>query len=290
MSYQGYTEALQEKARQLLEQKEVGLVIGYGQGSTPQRTRPIFIKKPEEASNLLWNQFCVNNLALYLTRPELKKIKPKAIVAKGCDVKALCGLLQEKQLVREDLYIIAPLCQGVGEPLAQKCSICEVMKPTMYDFLLGQDEQAAQPASSPGTFEPLEEVNRLKGLMPHERWLFWQKHFERCIRCYACRNICPLCHCRRCIVEKTRPQWIESSPHQKGNTAWNIIRAFHLSGRCIGCGECTRACPMDIPLHLLNLEMAKMVEESFQYKAGLDPEVNPPLITFKAEDEESFIR
>ncbi|NIM03303.1 coenzyme F420 hydrogenase, partial [bacterium] len=58
----------------------------------------------------------------------------------------------------------------------------------------------------------------------------------------------PLCYCSECITEKTMPQWIVSSPSLKGNTFWNVIRAFHLAGRCIDCGECERVCPVNIPL------------------------------------------
>ena len=89
-------------------------------------------------------------------------------------------------------------------------------------------------------------------MAPAQRWSFWEEELSRCVRCHACREVCPLCFCERCVADKTQPQWIESSPHGRGNLAWHLTRAMHLAGRCVGCGECTRACPAGIPLGLLN--------------------------------------
>ncbi len=54
-----------------------------------------------------------------------------------------------------------------------------------------------------------------EALSAEERWNFWEKEFEKCIKCYACRQACPLCYCEQCIVEKSMPQWIDSSPTHK---------------------------------------------------------------------------
>ena len=64
-------------------------------------------------------------------------------------------------------------------------------------------------------------------------------------------------------------------PRSKGNFAWHITRAFHLAGRCVGCDECTRACPAGIDLRLLNLSLAKAAEENFGFRAGMDPDAEP---------------
>jgi ferredoxin len=105
-------------------------------------------------------------------------------------------------------------------------------------------------------------------------WAFWRAELDRCVKCYACRQVCPLCYCERCVADKNRPVRIETSPSPRGNLAWHITRAFHLAGRCIGCGECTRACPAGIPLGLLNRALADM----------------PPSGTWSPQDPEDFIR
>jgi ferredoxin len=85
------------------------------------------------------------------------------------------------------------------------------------------------------------------------------------------------------------PQWIERSPHARGNYSWHLIRALHLAGRCVGCGECERACPVGIPLSLLNRKMAQTVAESFDFAASDDPSVASPIGTFRDDDREDFI-
>jgi Na+-translocating ferredoxin:NAD+ oxidoreductase RnfC subunit len=74
-----------------------------------------------------------------------------------------------------------------------------------------------------------------------------------------------------------------------GDLHWNITRAFHLAGRCISCGECARACPMDIPLNLLNLKISKEIFEQFSFQTGMDAEAPPPMATYKQDDDQSFI-
>jgi ferredoxin len=123
-----------------------------------------------------------------------------------------------------------------------------------------------------------------------ERWAFWREEFSKCIRCYACRQVCPFCYCEECIVEENRPQWIGRSPLPRNNTSWNAIRAFHLVGRCVDCGECERVCPVDIPLSLINVKMVEEVAAVFDYVAGADVDAAPALATFQVDDTNDFIR
>ncbi len=286
---------LRDLARQLLADGSVAVVIGYEEGA--RDVRPTFITSPDDADRLIFDARCVQNLAAYLTRSRshVARLGKPAVVVKGCDARAVAGLIRESQLEREDAVLIGVRCGGVladpqqgGELTAQtvagRCPGCEIREPTLADHLLGE-----LPAAPPGEAPAPVKLAELQAMSAGQRAAFWQAHFKRCVRCYACRQICPLCYCERCIADKTQPRWVEASAHPRGNQAWHIIRALHLAGRCAGCGECQRACPADIPLGLLNRKMAAVVEEQFNQVVGDDPSVPAAVGDFRREDAEEFI-
>jgi formate dehydrogenase (coenzyme F420) beta subunit len=278
-------------AKELLESKKVNIIIGYE--GAKDKTRPVFITNPEEAVKLVFNNYSINNLSVYLSRKDIKDKGKIGIVAKGCDVKSIIMLIKESQIKREDVYIIGMNCEGVAEDfgrefpnfIAAKCARCKLHTPEIYDVLLGEQKAAGEYT---GKF--FEELKRIGALNAEERFDFWEKEFNKCIRCYACRQACPLCYCTECIADKSMPQWIESSSHGRGNFAWNLIRAFHLAGRCIGCNECERVCPVNIPLSLLNWKMGMTAMQEFNYLAGID--INQPTLVgnYNNEDREDFIK
>lgn len=275
-------EKLREEAKKLLQEAKVQLVIGYGNATTDHETTPIFVRIPEDAQKLVWNDRCFNNLAVYLNRPEIKSLEKVAIVAKGCDVKAITGLIQEEQCSRDRVHIIGVCCNGVGEPVFNKCKSCDVKTPAFYDTLIeGQIQETEK--------ETFDDVEDIETKTQEERWQYWKNQLSKCMKCYACREVCPLCYCKQCIVEKNQPQWIDSSPHLKGNFAWHIHRAFHLAGRCIGCGECERACPVGIPITLINRKLAKEIENLYGYRAGYDTDAKPVFTSYAQSDAQDFI-
>jgi ferredoxin len=277
-------EELRALARDLLAKGTVKTVIGYKAERLANRVSPLIITSPDRAGELVWNKYCLNNLAVYLTRGEVMRRGPAAVVVKGCDARAVCGLLQEGQIARQNVVIIGMVCEGVGEPLLEMCKSCDVHVPRLADYIIPKEAQKpAEAAKTPAEADA--EVARLEALTPEERWKFWREKLERCIKCYACRQACPLCYCKRCVVEKNQPQWISTSAHAAGNFAWNAIRAMHLAGRCGACGACERACPQGIPLMLLNKKMAKEVALHFNYRAGYDPAATPALRTFDARGD-----
>ncbi|MBI5599707.1 MAG: 4Fe-4S dicluster domain-containing protein [Deltaproteobacteria bacterium] len=293
---------LRQKAKELLTSGTVKVVIGYGLNRGKTRTTPVFITRPEDADTLVFNPLCVNNLSVYLTRKfkDIQALGRPAVVAKGCDIKNIAVLISEGQLKREDVFIIGMVCDGVvyrqelwkgglkPEIMPTKCHNCDVQNPHITDFVIGERTNFAQPEAPSGmVFDKIKEVD---GMNPSGRWDFWTAHFSRCIKCYACRQVCSLCYCERCITEKNMPQWIETSAHPRGNLSWNLTRAMHLVGRCTFCGECERACPVNIPLNVINQKMCLVVKDAFNYRSGYDPNEHPPMIVFSPDDKEDFIK
>jgi len=294
------TEAVRNEARRILSDGAVTAVIGYAASRRKGSTQPIVITTADDVDKLIFTAACVNNLAVYLTKA--KKDVPKtgkiAVVVKGCDLKALVGLLGESQLKREDLYLIGIPCTGVlgsvlqpaailtTDNIASKCCECADRLPLGCDFVPSV-ELPQQPQLEQRYFN---EITRLEAMSPAERWEYWKEQFSKCIKCYACRQVCPFCFCEQCLCDRNRPQMVEQTPRPAGNTAWHLVRAMHLSGRCAGCGECERVCPMDIPLNLLNRKMAKELKELFNSEAGFEVRDKGPLNSYDEHDDQSFIR
>lgn len=298
--YNAVSEAVRAEAGRILSDGTVAAVVGYSTARRKAAAQPVVITKPEDASRLIFSAACVNNLAVYLTKA--KKEVPHegriGIVVKGCDLKALVGLMGESQLKRENLYIIGVPCAGVlasvvqpdtpltAETIAAKCSECGDRMPLGADFV-PLVELPLQPAVEQ---RYAAEIARLEAMTPAERWTFWQEQFSKCIKCYACRQVCPFCFCEQCLCDRNKPQMVEGTPRPAGNTAWHIVRAMHLAGRCAGCAECERVCPMAIPLNLLNRKMARELKELFHSEAGFEVREKGPLAEYNEQDDESFIK
>jgi formate dehydrogenase (coenzyme F420) beta subunit len=286
---------LRDLAGKLLEEKQAEAILGYE--CARRGARPVFITEAGACDRLIFDHRCVHNLAAYLSprRTHVASLGRLAVVIKACDARAVAGLIRENQIQRENIILIGVRCGGVvldpdeagalsSENIAPRCLLCEKREPSLADYIVGEPKPA--PSGNTGRDAGILEIESMGAA---ERLAWWTDLLSRCTRCQACRQVCPMCFCERCIAEKTQPAWIESSPHLRGNFAWHLTRALHLAGRCVDCGECARACPAQIPLGLLNRKVARIIEARYGYTVTDDPATQTPIGTYRLDDEQEFI-
>lgn len=296
---------------------ELEYVIGWRQGYDAAHAMPHFMYTPEDVDALQWGPFNVQNPAVYLPSSKGKKV---GVVVKGCDSRSVVELLQERLVNREDVVVFSLPCEGALDmaevekvlggykridavdygpdtvniiadgknhafPMQdfaqEKCHACLTPGAALADTRLGA---AAQVTPGPA---PQRELALLESLDMAGRRSFWRGHMERCLRCYACRNACPMCVCRDfCIAETRRPHWMTQDDGVREKLFFQLIHTLHLAGRCTGCGECRRACPVGIPILALRQHIERIAEKLFDgYRAGMRPEAVPPLLGYAVEEK-----
>jgi formate dehydrogenase subunit beta len=278
-------EGIRVRARELLSLSEVGCVVGH-ERSPKGRVRPTFVYDAADADRLVWDRTCHHNLTVYLRDKGAKggrgEPPPRvAVVARPCDVRALNVLIHEGQVRRDWVFVIGVACPGMvdGDEVAEHCQRCKERVPVFYDALVGEVPKGKVPDDT------WADVAETEAMPPAERLALWTREFERCIRCYACRQACPGCYCFECVAEQVDPAWVSIAHRLPEKAFFHVMRAYHLAGRCVECHACDQACPMHIPLSLLNRKIAKDVKALFGYVAGGDPETPPPLATFRKDEE-----
>ncbi|NLW37341.1 MAG: dehydrogenase [Peptococcaceae bacterium] len=313
---------LREQAKKLLEGKKVDMVIGFGEGTELARTTPVFITNPEEVSALTWGPLCANNLVKYLL--DYQNLPGNiAVVVKGCDSRAINRLVTDNQINRDKVVVLGVPCPGqldwrvvaaAADPAAKlkgfsddgesftiktdagdyrfdkkesmlpRCLVCENPNPVVSDITIGKEQPVRNYK------ERFADVIALEQLGTEEKSAYWDKQFSRCLRCYACRNVCPVCTCRTCVFDQMQPMWVSKRNNLSENTAFHLIRAFHVAGRCIDCGECDRVCPVDIPLRNLNQKIQKDLKDLFNAPTpGSEAGLASPLGEFATGDPEEFM-
>ena len=314
-------ELLVEKASALLSDGTVNCVLGWGAGEFAYDVTPTVFNTVEELEKgFVFNDFCGANFAKYLVA-KTQKIEGKILVfLKPCDTYSFNQLLTEHRFDREKVYAVGIPCEGMAdiskvkaicgdgissidtdgdkmvvttlyadEPvviesekvLAERCINCKSKKHVAYDELLGEEGEVLES-------NRFDEVARLEAMTPDERFAFWQNELSRCIRCNACRDACPACTCEKCVFDNPNSGVENKSPANSfEEKMFHIIRAFHVAGRCTDCGECSRVCPQNIPLHLLNRKFIKDINEFYgEYQAGAEVGSRAPLVDYTTEDLE----
>ena len=310
------------RAKALLSDGTVTRVLGWKKGDLAYNPEPAFFENEEALADFVYDSFCGANLSKYMIEASKKEGKT-LVFLKPCDTYSFNQLLKEHRVLRDKAYIVGVGCCGKisGEKLKEagisgilevegadalnpaetlkvktlygdrevaykdvmleRCHVCKGKEHMIYDEIIGESRDTLDG-------DRMEKVREIENMSPEEKFAFFQNELSRCIRCNACRNVCPACSCRKCVFDSTK---FDSA--QKANVdsfeekMFHVIRAFHVAGRCTDCGECSRVCPQNIPLHLFNRKLISDMNEFYgEYQAGADAETKGPLTAFTQDDIE----
>lgn len=312
-------EVLVNKAKELLSDGTVDRVLGWKRGEFDYDVTPGVFRSAEELNGgFVWGDFCGANFSKYLVKETCKGEGRVLVFLKPCDTYSFNQLLTEHRFDRDKVYALAVPCNGMldisrikesaegivsvceedgkvtadtlydGKKtfdrealLPDRCSNCKSKKHVAYDELLGSEGEVLDSCR-------FDEVEKLEKMTADERFAFWQGELSRCIRCNACRDVCPACTCEKCVFDNPA-SGVENKAAADSfeEKMFHIIRAFHVAGRCTDCGECSRVCPQHIPLHLLNRKFIKDIDEFYgEYQAGAEVGSRAPVVNYTTDDIE----
>lgn len=310
-----------DRAKELLANQTVQRVLGWRKGDLGYNPEPAFFEKEEDFTEFVYDGFCGPNLSKYMI--EASRLDGRTLVfLKPCDTYSFNQLLMEHRVNREKAWIIGVGCSGKldinkiqekgikgirsvseeehtlkletlygekeckrSEVLLGRCHVCKGKEHVVYDELIGESEETTDE-------ERFAEVEKIEAMTAQERFAFFRSELSKCIRCNACRNVCPACSCRKCVFDSNK---FDSAQKANADTfeenMFHIIRAFHVAGRCTDCGECSRVCPQGIPLHLFNRKFIKDIDTLYgEYQAGASIDCETPLTDFTFDDVEPGAR
>ncbi len=278
MSFDNQKKEIADFCKTLLEEGQASVILGFTRSEAGGNAIPFFMRKPEDADKLEWDETCTPNLAKYL----LEKKEGAAIVAKPCDARAIIMYMTENQIKRENVYIIGVECEGMKSmdgTSAPGCRECRVKTPPVYDVLV----------KKAGDIKPDTEgrpVDRKKEAELEEKLVRFQKEIKKCILCYSCRQACYGCYCETCFMDRNLPNWLPAELDTGAKMMYHLGRAMHLAGRCVECGACERVCPSGVDIRYLIQEITGFCEELYGYQAGVSTEDDPALLSFHQGDRE----
>jgi len=245
------------------------------------------------------------------------------MVVKGCEARSVAVLIQEHQIPRDKLVLVGVACGGMADRrkaaaaldgrdplsvaedadgnlrvtvagdqevalpredvLAVACTECRRPTPELVDVLIGDGVEGKAADLTRSRTEQFGSQDL------DARWAALREALGDCIRCNACRQACPMCYCRECLLDQTTPRWIGAGTDPSDVVIYHLVRAFHLAGRCTECGACTRACPMGIDTRLLIRKLNQDVEDLYGYTPGESTDATGPLSAFAMSDPEDFL-
>ncbi|MBQ6795992.1 MAG: 4Fe-4S dicluster domain-containing protein [Clostridia bacterium] len=315
-----------DRAKELLADGTVVRVLGWKKGDLGFNPEPAYFESAEALDNdFVYDGFCGANLSKYMI--EASKLEGKTLVfLKPCDTFSFNQLIKEHRVDREKAYIIGVGCKGklnieaikamgikgilsvegasmdsdcekltvktlygdkeinYNDAMLERCHVCKGKEHQISDEVMLESRDTKDQ-------ERFAEIEKIEAMTPMEKFEFFKKELSKCIRCNACRNVCPACSCRKCVFDSTKfDTATKANVDSFEEKMFHIIRAFHVAGRCTDCGECSRVCPQGIPLHLFNRKFIKDIDTFYgEFQAGSDSETKGPLTNFTFDDVEPSI-
>jgi ferredoxin len=248
-----------EEIKQWLEDGIVALFLGYKMDMGHPLPHCFVKEKIEEVDDLIIgpSRYSLEKIATHITarNPDIKI----GMLARDCNQRALNVLYIWNQLNPENVQTVNVNCCPSNLKEHGDCSYLEPNTPGTFKQHVGVDN----------THRPqdVEEYNQPERL---SRWMY---EFQKCIKCYGCRNICPVCFCQECSLEHKELIGTGALPPEV--PVFHLVRAAHMAGRCIDCGLCEDACPVDIPLRLLYRKVNEIVVNVFDYETGSSADQSP---------------
>ncbi|MEW6657107.1 MAG: 4Fe-4S dicluster domain-containing protein [Thermodesulfobacteriota bacterium] len=179
-----------------------------------------------------------------------------AIQVRGCDERGLNELYKWGQLDPEKVVPVGVACTQ------SQADYCECSGP--WTSVVDYGEKCQPVIKS-------RRVERVDALAEQDAFQEWLAAFKKCIKCYGCRDVCPMCFCKECSLEH---EDLMSTGQLPPDSIFQLVRAIHMAGRCIDCGLCEENCPADIPLRVLYKKANALVKDLFDYNVG-SPEAGP---------------
>ena len=311
-----------KRITELLESGEVQRVIGWKKGDLGYNPEPAYFESVEALKDFVYDGFCGANLSKYMIKA--CELEGKTLVLlKPCDTYSFNQLIKEHRISKDKIYVIGVGCKGkldierikamgikgitaisgveitdacdtinietvygnktvaYKDAMLERCHVCKGKEHKVSDEIFFESAETDDGDRFAG-------VDYIESLSPEEKFEFFKKELSKCIRCNACRNVCPACSCRKCVFDSTKfdaDRKANVDPFEE--SMFHIIRAFHVAGRCTDCGECSRVCPQGIPLHLFNRKFIKDINEFYgEYQAGAEVDERSPLTNFTFDDLE----
>jgi formate dehydrogenase subunit beta len=250
---------MQDTVKKWLEEGVVDVFLGY-KSSYGHMLPHCFVKeKMEEVDQLVSGpaRYSLEKIAAHMVAryPDITI----GLLARDCNQRAVKALTIWNQINPENIKTINVNCCPTNLRAHADCSYLDPELSGEYKKQVGIDNNL-----SPEAVELSEDGERLS------RWMY---EFQKCIKCYGCRNICPVCFCSDCSLENDEVVGNGRLPPEV--PIFHLVRAVHMAGRCIDCGLCEDACPMEIPLRMLYRKVNTLCSELFDYQAGVSEGLSP---------------